>query len=433
MLTRGCLILTFFVYHAFSLPISSDHEDKEKAKVMKCIVEVIADTLSKPSPLPVSQECLDALRGDDRIISIIRHQNLLKELQELAAEGTSERAQKQKKSSNLADHISGVLHNDKDAEADQSMLAVLGLPKSSVDKEEKRDESQEEEKKDTQLVKDLTQDSAESLQDNELEQSEKDQKREDTPDNHITDSVSKEVSVSEEKDSTQEEPEDTREEPSKPDKERERSSQEEEETENETKEEQRLHKDSSESDYSKNISEEDKDEKISKKEDSEEDKKSSEDKMESLKAGEESLHGNVAEREEKSSKAEVEGESKWLNKMDELAEQLSSKKRFREEEKEENSTERLQAPLPNSPLLDGDLRRHLTAEKHYSKEASVEEDGARSFEPTELQMMHHPDVEEKREEEGSANRKPEEDIESLAAIETELEDVAQKLHEIQRG
>ncbi|MBN3281425.1 CMGA protein, partial [Polyodon spathula] len=380
-------------------------------QVMKCIVEVIADTLSKPSPLPVSQKCLDALRGDDRIISILRHQNLLKELQELAAEGTSERAQKQKKSSNLAYHISGVLHNDKDAEADQSMLAVLGLPKSSADEEEKRDEFQIEEKNDTQLYNDLTEDSAESLQDNEIEQSEEEHKREDTPANHITDSVSKEVPISEEKDSTQEEPEDTREEQSKPSKEepeRKHSSQEEEERENEIREEQRLHKDSSESDSSKNISEENKDEKISQKEDSEaDDMKSAEDKVESRKAGEESLHGNMAEREEKSSKAEVEGESKWLNKMDKLAEQPSSKKRFREEEEEENSTESLQAPLPKSPLLDGDLRRHLTAEKHHSKEASVEEDGARSFESAELQMMHHPDVEEKREEEGSANRKPE--------------------------
>lgn len=30
---------------------------------MKCIVEVISDTLSKPSPMPVSQECLETLRG----------------------------------------------------------------------------------------------------------------------------------------------------------------------------------------------------------------------------------------------------------------------------------------------------------------------------------------------------------------------------------
>lgn len=30
---------------------------------MKCIVEVISDTLSKPDPLPISEECLETLRG----------------------------------------------------------------------------------------------------------------------------------------------------------------------------------------------------------------------------------------------------------------------------------------------------------------------------------------------------------------------------------
>lgn len=30
---------------------------------MKCIVEVISDTLSKPNPLPISEECLETLRG----------------------------------------------------------------------------------------------------------------------------------------------------------------------------------------------------------------------------------------------------------------------------------------------------------------------------------------------------------------------------------
>lgn len=33
------------------------------SQVMKCIVEVISDTLSKPSPVPVSQECFETLRG----------------------------------------------------------------------------------------------------------------------------------------------------------------------------------------------------------------------------------------------------------------------------------------------------------------------------------------------------------------------------------
>uniref|UniRef100_A0A8C6ELU9 Chromogranin-A n=1 Tax=Marmota marmota marmota TaxID=9994 RepID=A0A8C6ELU9_MARMA len=70
-----------------ALPVNSPM-NKGDTEVMKCIVEVISDTLSKPSPTPVSQECLETLRGDERILSILRHQNLLKELQDLALQGT---------------------------------------------------------------------------------------------------------------------------------------------------------------------------------------------------------------------------------------------------------------------------------------------------------------------------------------------------------
>lgn len=33
------------------------------SQVMKCVVEVISDSLSKPSPMPVSPECLEILQG----------------------------------------------------------------------------------------------------------------------------------------------------------------------------------------------------------------------------------------------------------------------------------------------------------------------------------------------------------------------------------
>ncbi|KAM7323574.1 hypothetical protein ACRRTK_017680 [Alexandromys fortis] len=67
------------------------------SQVMKCVVEVISDSLSKPSPMPVSSECLEILQGDERVLSILRHQNLLKELQDLALQGAKERAQQQPK------------------------------------------------------------------------------------------------------------------------------------------------------------------------------------------------------------------------------------------------------------------------------------------------------------------------------------------------
>uniref|UniRef100_A0A8D0G7B0 Chromogranin-A n=1 Tax=Sphenodon punctatus TaxID=8508 RepID=A0A8D0G7B0_SPHPU len=69
------------------LPVTNP-TNKSDSKVMKCIVEVISDTLSKPNPLPISRECLETLKGDERIVSVLRHQNLLKELQEIAAKGT---------------------------------------------------------------------------------------------------------------------------------------------------------------------------------------------------------------------------------------------------------------------------------------------------------------------------------------------------------
>ncbi|NXT96999.1 CMGA protein, partial [Buphagus erythrorhynchus] len=111
--------------------------------VMKCIVEVISDTLSKPNPLPISEECLETLRGDERIISILRHQNLLKELQEIAAQegtvafpyflllntGANERTQQQKKNSGFEDELSEVLESQNDKNKQRGSLAELAAQK----------------------------------------------------------------------------------------------------------------------------------------------------------------------------------------------------------------------------------------------------------------------------------------------------------------
>lgn len=102
------LALLLCAGQAIALPVNNPM-NKRDTEVMKCIVEVISDTLSKPSPMPVSRECLETLRGDERILSILRHQNLLKELQDLALQGTKERARLQKKHSSFEDELSGVL------------------------------------------------------------------------------------------------------------------------------------------------------------------------------------------------------------------------------------------------------------------------------------------------------------------------------------
>ncbi|XP_032143471.1 chromogranin-A [Sapajus apella] len=126
-----------------ALPVNSPM-NKGDTEVMKCIVEVISDTLSKPSPVPVSKECFETLRGDERILSILRHQNLLKELQDLALQGAKERAHQQKKHSGFEDELSEALENQSSqAEPKEAMKEPP-----SEDAVDKREESKETEKSD---------------------------------------------------------------------------------------------------------------------------------------------------------------------------------------------------------------------------------------------------------------------------------------------
>ncbi|KAJ8356299.1 hypothetical protein SKAU_G00190930 [Synaphobranchus kaupii] len=148
MITRGCFFLALMVNYVLSLPVSSRHIEKEDAKVMKCIVEVIADALSKPDPIPVSQNCLDSLRTDDRLISILRRQNFLKELQEISIQGANERALNEDGMDPVIDRFGGP--TTLEDSPDQSMLAFLEsseeMPVTS-EKREREDESMEDEGK----------------------------------------------------------------------------------------------------------------------------------------------------------------------------------------------------------------------------------------------------------------------------------------------
>ncbi|KAG9344869.1 hypothetical protein JZ751_010560 [Albula glossodonta] len=124
--------------NVLSLPVSSHLED-EDVKVMKCIVEVIADALSTPHPIPVSQDCLDSLRADKRLISILRRQNFLKELQEIAVQGASERVLQQ--TEGKTDHVTGGPTNKEDI-PDRSMLAFLDRPADSVAEKREREDDE---------------------------------------------------------------------------------------------------------------------------------------------------------------------------------------------------------------------------------------------------------------------------------------------------
>ncbi|XP_043290403.1 chromogranin-A [Cervus canadensis] len=143
MRSAAVLALLLCAGQVIALPVNSPM-NKGDTEVMKCIVEVISDTLSKPSPMPVSKECFETLRGDERILSILRHQNLLKELQDLALQGAKERTHQQKQHSSYEAELSEVLEKPNDqAEPKEGTEEV-----SSKDAAEKRDDSKEVEKSD---------------------------------------------------------------------------------------------------------------------------------------------------------------------------------------------------------------------------------------------------------------------------------------------
>ncbi|XP_048075839.1 chromogranin-A [Ursus arctos] len=137
MRSAAVLALLFCAGQVIALPVNSPM-NKGDTEVMKCIVEVISDTLSKPSPMPVSQECFETLRGDERILSILRHQNLLKELQDLALQGAKERAH-QKKHSSFEDGLSEALEKQND----QAELKEATEQASSKEAAEERGDSKE--------------------------------------------------------------------------------------------------------------------------------------------------------------------------------------------------------------------------------------------------------------------------------------------------
>ncbi|CAO2587173.1 Chga [Lemmus lemmus] len=115
------------------------------SQVMKCVVEVISDSLSKPSPMPVSPECLEILQGDERVLSILRHQNLLKELQDLALQGAKERAQQQPKQQDFEDELSEIFKNQSPEAEHGGQCGQLDATAETPSKEamEKREDADE--------------------------------------------------------------------------------------------------------------------------------------------------------------------------------------------------------------------------------------------------------------------------------------------------
>ncbi|XDV42179.1 hypothetical protein PO909_010891 [Leuciscus waleckii] len=364
MIARGCAGLVVLVNFVFSVPVSPGHMDDKDVKVMKCIVEVIADTLSKPHPIPASQDCLDTLGSDDRLVSILRHRNFLREMQDIAVEGASERAQRHP--GDTPDHVTSLPKDMKKTADDQSMLVAMEKPKEFAEKRGAGEESSQESEETEQ----------ESKKQNQISE-EEEREEDESPSNHISNSMNPE---------------------------KKRESQEEATIRDEEKQ---------------------KEKKLSSLEKEEENDpphhKEGETATDDLEANPDVKQSIMEDREE--------------HKEDETERTHSKDEQEGEEEKKKKSEvgvkrwSRVSKPshkrVETSPKLD----EHWEA-PHHSKESG---DLWRSPEEQELQLMARTEPQDKRDEEGSGSRKTgDAEIESLAAIESELESVAQKLHDLRR-
>ncbi|XP_021467901.2 chromogranin-A isoform X2 [Oncorhynchus mykiss] len=401
MIARGYFILTILVNRVLSLPVTPTYLEKEDVEVMKCIVEVLADVLSRPHRLAVSQECLNILRTDERLVSILRHRNFLKELQDIAVE-------------------------------DRSMLAALGGPGERSILSQKRGTGGEGEGEgEGEAENSAERDGETSRERNEIIRKGEEKKREmdETPDNRISDAMNKEgKEEGKDVDDIEKKEEEEGDENAKEEDEEKRASSREDSEEAKTEGGNvTLDKKGAESGEVTDAPEEKYEEKKTAEENEEEveEKRSVLPLQDSAEAKKE-----WEEEEEDEVKREVAGVNHW-SRMSELARSLQTKKRAGEEEK-----------LQEMKSLEVGGQHEVP---HHSKEVVEEEveekrkvgEARKSPEVKELQMMARREPQERREgeeEEGSTSRKTEDpEIESLAAIESELESVAQKLHELRRG
>ncbi|NXS68173.1 CMGA protein, partial [Pandion haliaetus] len=461
---------------AISLPVTNDM-NKGDTKVMKCIVEVISDTLSKPNPLPISEECLETLRGDERIISILRHQNLLKELQEIAAQGqvvvvvafpyfllldagANERTQQQKKNTGFEDELSEVLESQNDKNKQRGSLAELAAQKTQQNDDSREEgknslEEREPRPRDADPGKKEDREEAES---NEIGDTE-DAQRDEALENRISKVFSKDQQQQRGDEEEQSrgprdslELEDEGEQPSRQGQEESKQVAGERVEREDDGGDDAAEEDPTEAERALDLAEDNEEAEEMEEDDNndsalgfgkdgrsseEEEEEEEEEQPRALRGGRHRLEDEGMQGEEdafqprdaKSEEMEEESSREWedskrWNKMDELAKQLTSKKRMEENDSGEDPDRSMKMAFRSrkydfsSP--EEDVRRSW---KHHSKEDSSE--GGFPLAPM---------PEEKKDEEGSANRRTEDqELESLAAIEAELERVAHKLHELRRG
>ncbi|XP_040262438.1 coiled-coil domain-containing glutamate-rich protein 2 isoform X1 [Bufo bufo] len=84
-----CLLLAAVCMQVSTRPLSSQLSQEEE-KVTRCIMEVLSESLSSSGPKRVSSSCIQILKEDERLISMLRHQHLLRELEDLTDQEKSQ-------------------------------------------------------------------------------------------------------------------------------------------------------------------------------------------------------------------------------------------------------------------------------------------------------------------------------------------------------
>ncbi|ELW55814.1 Chromogranin-A [Tupaia chinensis] len=405
MRSAAVLALLLCAGQVTALPVNSPL-NKGDTEVMKCIVEVISDTLSKPSPMPVSQECFETLRGDERILSILRHQNLLKELQDLALQEMMEEAPsaettEKRADSNEAEESAEVTearpHSLELGQESTTEAYPQGLPEADTHphipahfSSQRPTGTQAEE--DSEGLSQVLVDSEKGLSAGQ-EQQEKRQEEEEE-----TEAEAREKVVPEDEGPT------TTSQPHPS----------------------LSYKESQKDEGPSEVLAVDSVVKIGAEEaQSPEGKREREHALQQEVAGRPraELKRQEGEEEEQLSK-EWEDAKRW-SKMDQLAKELAAEKRLEGEEDDD--------PDRSMKLSFQSRAYGFRGPRHQLRRGwrpSSQEDSIEAGLP--LQVRSYP--EEKKEEEGSANRRPEDqELESLSAIEAELEKVAQQLQALRRG
>ncbi|XP_026543890.1 coiled-coil domain-containing glutamate-rich protein 2 [Notechis scutatus] len=173
---EASLLQLFFLCQAFSLPVPTQLS-KDDETVIKCISEILADTLSRSSPMPVTSDCMKVLREDDRVLTMLHQRHLLRELEELAHQENTKHLLAQESNHNSREEKQQGELEKRDEPAQRKVAAPEKAEEHASEKKEEEEGKKKEEKAKTSKEKaEVSRDEdASEVQDEEEEEEEEEE------------------------------------------------------------------------------------------------------------------------------------------------------------------------------------------------------------------------------------------------------------------